>query len=38
LRILRFCHALGNDLIRTPHLDRLVREGVSFTRAAAARN
>lgn len=23
--------ALGNDVIRTPHLDRLVREGTSFT-------
>ena len=26
-------HALGNDAIRTPNLDRLVSEGVSFTRA-----
>ena len=25
--------ALGNDVIRTPHLDSLVREGTSFTRA-----
>jgi len=24
-------HALGNDVIKTPHLDRLVREGTSFT-------
>lgn len=24
--------ALGNDQIRTPHIDRLVREGTSFTR------
>jgi len=24
-------HALGNDVIKTPHLDRLVREGASFT-------
>ena len=29
-------HALGNDLIRTPHLDRLVREGTTFTRAITA--
>jgi len=26
-------HALGNPIIRTPHLDRLVREGTSFTNA-----
>jgi len=26
-------HALGNDHIRTPNLDRLVREGVAFTHA-----
>lgn len=26
-------HALGNDLIQTPHLDRLVRTGTAFTRA-----
>lgn len=26
-------HALGNDAISTPHLDRLVRDGVSFRRA-----
>ena len=26
-------HALGNAIIRTPHLDRLVREGSAFTRA-----
>ena len=26
-------HALGNDLIRTPNLDRLVREGAAFTQA-----
>ncbi|MFP6668571.1 MAG: sulfatase-like hydrolase/transferase [Pirellulales bacterium] len=25
--------ALGNDLIRTPHIDRLVRSGVAFMRA-----
>jgi arylsulfatase A-like enzyme len=29
-------HALGNDLIRTPNLDRLVREGTTFTRAVTA--
>lgn len=28
-------HALGNDLIQTPCLDKLVRRGVSFTRAIA---
>ncbi len=28
-------HALGNPHIRTPHLDRLVAEGVAFTRAYA---
>ena len=28
--------ALGNDTIRTPHLDRLVREGTAFTRAVTA--
>lgn len=28
--------ALGNDRIRTPNLDRLVAEGVSFTRAVSA--
>jgi arylsulfatase A-like enzyme len=28
--------ALGNDVIQTPHLDRLVREGVAFTRAVCA--
>ncbi len=26
-------HALGNDQIRTPNLDRLVAEGVAFTHA-----
>lgn len=26
-------HALGNDAISTPNLDRLVRQGVAFTRA-----
>ena len=26
-------HALGNDVIRTPNLDRLAAEGVAFTRA-----
>lgn len=26
-------HALGNPVIRTPHLDRLCREGVAFTSA-----
>ncbi|MEQ9406660.1 MAG: sulfatase-like hydrolase/transferase [Fuerstiella sp.] len=29
-------HALGNDVIRTPGLDRLVAEGSSFTRATCA--
>lgn len=29
-------HALGNEWIRTPNLDRLVAEGTSFTRAIAA--
>lgn len=29
-------HALGNEVIRTPHLDRLVHEGTSFTRAITA--
>jgi arylsulfatase A-like enzyme len=29
-------HALGNRLIRTPNLDRLVRDGVSFTRATCS--
>jgi len=29
-------HALGNDLIRTPNLDRLVRAGTTFTRAVTA--
>ncbi|MDP6467194.1 MAG: sulfatase-like hydrolase/transferase, partial [Pirellulaceae bacterium] len=24
-------HALGNGLIRTPHVDRLVEQGVAFT-------
>ncbi|QDU36922.1 Arylsulfatase [Maioricimonas rarisocia] len=28
--------SLGNDLIETPHLDRLVREGTTFTRAIVA--
>lgn len=28
--------ALGNPIIHTPHLDRLVREGTTFTRAIAA--
>ena len=28
--------ALGNNAIQTPHLDRLVREGVAFTRAVCA--
>lgn len=26
-------HALGNPVIRTPHIDRLVRDGVAFTHA-----
>jgi arylsulfatase A-like enzyme len=26
-------HALGNPIIRTPHMDRLVRDGVAFTHA-----
>lgn len=26
-------HALGNDVIQTPNLDRLVKQGVAFTRA-----
>ncbi|MEW4530693.1 sulfatase-like hydrolase/transferase [Maioricimonas sp. JC845] len=29
-------HALGNALIETPNLDRLVREGTTFTRAIVA--
>jgi len=29
-------HALGNDIIQTPTLDRLVYEGTAFTRAACA--
>ncbi|MCC2685560.1 MAG: sulfatase-like hydrolase/transferase [Paenibacillaceae bacterium] len=29
-------HALGNDVIQTPHLDRLVKEGVAFERAYVA--
>lgn len=29
-------HALGNELIRTPNLDRLAREGAVFTRAVTA--
>ena len=29
-------HALGNDVIRTPVFDRLVREGTTFTRAVTA--
>jgi arylsulfatase A-like enzyme len=29
-------HALGNDSIQTPHLDRLVHEGVAFERAYVA--
>ena len=29
-------HALGNKAIRTPNLDRLVREGTAFTRAICA--
>lgn len=29
-------HALGNGLIQTPHLDRLVARGTSFSRAVAA--
>jgi arylsulfatase A-like enzyme len=29
-------HTLGNGLIQTPHLDRLVREGTAFTRAVCA--
>lgn len=29
-------HALGNEHIRTPHLDRLVRQGTAFTRAVTA--
>ena len=28
-------HALGNQIIRTPHLDLLAREGIAFTRAYA---
>ncbi|HID23384.1 MAG TPA: DUF4976 domain-containing protein [Planctomycetaceae bacterium] len=28
-------HALGNPIIRTPHLDRLVRNGTVFTRAVS---
>ena len=28
--------ALGNEIIKTPHLDRLVREGTTFTRAIVA--
>ncbi len=28
-------HALGNPVIRTPHLDRLVREGTAFLRAVS---
>src|SRR3569623_2192139 len=28
--------ALGNDRIRTPNLDRLVKQGTAFTRAVAA--
>lgn len=28
--------ALGNPVIKTPHLDRLVREGTTFTRATCA--
>jgi len=28
-------HALGNEQIRTPHVDRLVREGVAFSRCYA---
>ncbi len=29
-------HALGNDVIQTPNLDRLVEQGSSFTRATCA--
>jgi len=29
-------HALGNSLIRTPHLDRLVAEGCAFTRSTCS--
>ncbi len=29
-------HALGNEIIQTPNLDRLVREGTAFTRAICA--
>ena len=29
-------HALGNDVIKTPNLDRLAREGTAFTRATCA--
>jgi hypothetical protein len=29
-------HALGNDIIKTPALDRLVREGMAFTQATCA--
>ncbi len=29
-------HALGNEIIQTPHLDRLVARGSAFTRAIAA--
>jgi len=29
-------HALGNERIETPNLDRLVREGTTFTRAIVA--
>ncbi len=28
-------HALGNPVISTPNLDRLVRQGMTFTRAIA---
>src|SRR5581483_9126560 len=28
-------HALGNPIIETPHLDRLVRDGTVFTRAVS---
>ncbi len=28
-------HALGNDIIQTPNLDRLVRRGLTFTRAVS---
>ncbi|HSG72498.1 MAG TPA: sulfatase-like hydrolase/transferase, partial [Planctomycetaceae bacterium] len=29
-------HALGNDIIQTPNLDKLVRRGTSFSRAVCS--